>query len=224
MAWLRSEQSLLNHPKTTHLHVLLKVDRDVVIGRLHRLWWWCLDYALDGDLSKHGSKVIEKACDIPLSVLIRCKFVDVHPYRRIHDWWGNQGAYLRSRFHKDPEKWQRIDKLYKRDLDISKDTSKDMSKHSPRICPVERTDVENGRTDGTDVRTYEDVKEVRAVALGASPRAPAPVGDANDFDFGGTDKPRNPFELDHWEFKLSHVEKIQTKLREAGYGKVEVRK
>jgi hypothetical protein len=199
MAWLRSEQSLLHHPKTAHLQVLLKVDKDVVIGRLHRLWWWCLDYALDGDLSKQEGKVIEQACGIPLQTLIRSGFVDGRPYRRIHDWWGNQGAYLRSRFHKDPEKWQRIEKLYKSDLDMSKD----VSKHSPRISPIERTDVENGRTDVTDVRTDVDVKDARGSSLGAPPAL--------------SEKPRNAFDMAHVERRLTNVERVQSKLREAGF-------
>jgi hypothetical protein len=163
MAWIRSEDTLLRHPKTAHLQVLLKADVDVVIGRLHRLWWWCLDYAIDGDLSKREGKVIEQACGIPLQTLIRAGFVDSRPYRRIHGWWDNQGQYLRSRYHKQPEIWQRIEKLYKDDLD----TSLDMSKPHPRISPNERTDVQDVRTYVTDVRTDVDVKK-----LGVAPLAP----------------------------------------------------
>lgn len=155
MAWIRSENTLLHHPKTAHLQILLKADVDVVIGRLHRLWWWCLDYALDGDLSKREGKVIQQACGIPLQTLIRAGFVDSRPYRRIHGWWDNQGQYLRSRYHKQPEIWQRIEKLYKDDLDMSKD----MSKHLPRISPNERTDVQDVRTYVQNVRTDVDVKK-----------------------------------------------------------------
>ncbi len=205
MSWIRSEKALLHHPKTVHLQVLLKVDVDVVIGRLHRLWWWCLDYALDGDLSKQEGKVIEQACGIPIQTLIRSGFVDGRPYRRIHGWWDNQGAYLRSRYHKEPEKWQRIESLYK----CKEDTSKDMSKHSPRMSPVRRTDVQNGRTDVTDVRTDVDVKDARETAQ----VAPLP-GAALALN---TERPRNDFDLAHLERKLTNIERVQSKLREAGF-------
>lgn len=165
MSWIRSDKAILHHPKTAHLQILLKVDLDVVIGRLHRLWWWCLDYAIDGDLSKKEGKVIQQACGIPIQTLVRSGFVDGRPYRRIHDWWDNQGAYLRSRYHKEPEKWQRIESLYKR----KEDTSLDISRTHPSHSPVRRTDVETyGRTDVEDVRTYKN-KEARESSLDAPP-------------------------------------------------------
>lgn len=166
MAWIRSESALPRHPKTLHLKKLLGVNLDVVIGRLHFLWWWCQEYAIDGDLSRKGGKVIEESCQIPLKVLIKSGFIDSRPYRRIHDWWDNQGAYLRSRYHKQPEIWQRIEKLYERGLDISQDVSNTY----PRMGPVRRTDVQtNRRTDvQTDVRNKEE--NARA-SLGPSARS-----------------------------------------------------
>ena len=164
MAWIRSESGLPRHPKTLHLMKLMGIQLDQTIGRLHLLWWWCQEYAIDGDLSKKGGKVIEQSCNIPLKMLIKAGFIDSRPYRRIHGWWENQGAYLRSRYHKQPEIWQRIEKLYERGLDISPDESKTY----PRIGAVRRTDVQtNGRTDVQDVRT--DVRE-------SSASRPAPGG------------------------------------------------
>lgn len=176
MAWIRSESGLPRHPKTLHLKKLMGVELDVVIGRLHLLWWWCLDYGIDGDLSKHEAKVVEHACDIPLRTLIRAGFVDSTPYRRIHDWWDNQGAYLRSRYHKQPEIWQRIEKLYQRELD----TSKDMSRTNPRMSPVRRTERTYGRTDvQTDVRTEK--KDARAGAPGGAPLAQEEIMTGEDW-------------------------------------------
>lgn len=207
MAWIRSEQSLLNHPKTVHLQVLLKVDIDAVIGRLHRLWWWCLDYAIDGDLSKHEGKVINQACGISIQTLVRSGFVDNRPYRRIHDWWENQGAYLRSKYHKHPEIWQRIEDLYKHE----KDMSKDMSRTSPRMSPVRRTDVDKRRTDVEDVRTDVEVEVYarEASRLGATPpRLPAL-----------SEKPVNDFEVEHHVRNLSQRERVQSRLREESLNK-----
>src|SRR6202789_3292626 len=156
MAWLRSEQSLLHHPKTVHLKSLLGVETATVIGRLHMLWWWCLDYAYDGDLSKKETKVIEDACQVPLKLLIRAGFVDSRPYRRIHSWYEIQGNYLRVRFKDQPEKWQRIKKMYEEDLPISLHRGNNEGNNSRSSKDVDRgrTDVEYGRTD-VDVKKLE---------------------------------------------------------------------
>ncbi len=167
MAWLRSEQSLLHHPKTVHLKSLLGVETATVIGRLHMLWWWCLDYAYDGDLSKKETKVIEDACQVPLKMLIRAGFVDSRPYRRIHSWYEIQGNYLRVRFKDQPDKWQRIKKMYEEDLPISKHRLNGEGNN-----PRSSKDVDRGRTDVEYGRTDVDVKESASVETAGAVRPP----------------------------------------------------
>lgn len=223
MAWIRSDKALLYHPKTTHLKVLLKVDTDVVIGRLHRLWWWCLDYALDGDLRKQEGKVIEDACSIPLLALIRAGFIDSRPYRRIHDWWDNQGNYLKLRFRDHPEKWMQIRDSYESKSHMSTHMSVTTGK------PVDvdlHTDV---RTLQTDVRT-SNIKK-RAASLSATPLAgngqktaiakidndDAPEFSHEEFLQVGWRKselPTNKFEWQHLERSLDKDEQVMSKFRE----------
>src|SRR3990167_7061975 len=50
MSWLQSHQSLARHPKTLRAAKLLGLSVPTLIGHLHLLWWWCLDYAEDGHL------------------------------------------------------------------------------------------------------------------------------------------------------------------------------
>lgn len=52
MAWIESHQSLRDHPKTKKLARLLGIPKVSAIGHLHCLWWWTLEYADDGDLSR----------------------------------------------------------------------------------------------------------------------------------------------------------------------------
>jgi len=33
------------------------------VGLLHCLWWWCIDYATDGDLSRYDAEDIAIACE-----------------------------------------------------------------------------------------------------------------------------------------------------------------
>ena len=48
MAWIESHQALREHPKVYRLMDLLGISKLDVIGHLHLLWWWCVDYAPDG--------------------------------------------------------------------------------------------------------------------------------------------------------------------------------
>jgi hypothetical protein len=52
MAWLESHQSLRDHPKARRLARRLD-GLPASIGHLHALWWWCLDYAPNGDLTRY---------------------------------------------------------------------------------------------------------------------------------------------------------------------------
>lgn len=166
MAWIRSEQSLERHPKTLWLKTILKVELETVIGRMHMLWWWCLDYAINGDLTKHTPEVIEAACHIPLSALIEVGFVDLDPYLRIHDWWANQGNYLKIKYRDHSEKWREIETHYsthvshtgktvdvrtygrteKRDVEDVRVTSKDFASQGSTATP-------NGEETASPIKT-----------------------------------------------------------------------
>lgn len=232
MSWIRSDQALLRHPKTILLKALLKIDMDAVVGRLHMLWWWCLDYALDGDLSKHDIKVIEESCNVPLKILCKAGFVDSRPYRRIHDWWDNQGNYLKLRFRDHPEIWMRIRDLYEK----KSHASEHMSKHAsePKGKPVDvdsltdvRTFHTNGRTDEKKEKQTREASRLRPSA----PRLPAletkienpePEFTHEDFAKLGHCTSEKPREDDKWawthlERKLTNEERIMSKLREKNY-------
>lgn len=53
MAWIESHQSLKDHPKTRKLARLLGVSTPTAIGHLHCFWWWSLDYASEGDVTRY---------------------------------------------------------------------------------------------------------------------------------------------------------------------------
>ena len=108
MAWMESHQTLRDHPKKDHLAELLfngSVPNDVAdfaaAGLLHYLWYWALDYAQDGDLSKFSDRQVAKGCryqgDATLLVqsLAQAGFID--PDRRIHDWNEYAGRLLAKR-------------------------------------------------------------------------------------------------------------------------------
>ena len=65
MAWVESHQGLARHPKTHRLMATLAINRREAIGLLHLIWWWGLDYALDGDLSRYTCGDIADAAEWP---------------------------------------------------------------------------------------------------------------------------------------------------------------
>ena len=103
MAWIESHQALKDHPKTFKLAKELAVSLPEVIGHLHCLWWWSLDYAPDGDLSRFEAEVIARGClweGDPKSFvngLTEAGFLDrVDETMKLHDWEEYAGRFLRA--------------------------------------------------------------------------------------------------------------------------------
>jgi len=100
VAWIESHQELERHPKTKRLARLLDIPLPHAIGILHCLWWWAMDYAQDGDLSRFDPDDIADACHWPgetelLRALIEAGFVDEDLY--IHDWHEYAGRLIEKR-------------------------------------------------------------------------------------------------------------------------------
>ena len=51
MAYIPSHQTLAGHPKMQEAARLLGIDEVTMIGHLHLLWYWAMDYAPDGNLT-----------------------------------------------------------------------------------------------------------------------------------------------------------------------------
>lgn len=102
MAWIESHQGLRDHPKTIRLERALHVQRTCVVGHLHVLWWWAMDYAQDGDLSRFSMDEIASAClwtgdgETFCDALISAGFLDREPLR-IHDWSDYCGKLIARR-------------------------------------------------------------------------------------------------------------------------------
>ena len=108
--WIESHQSLRNHPKVKKAARIAGVNEFEMIGRIHCLWWWALDYAPDGDLTNYSDDDIEAAVDwtgqpgLFVRSMIECGFnghgglIDVtQESREIHDWFEYAGKLLERR-------------------------------------------------------------------------------------------------------------------------------
>jgi len=104
MAWIESHQELGRHPKTARAARRLGVSRVTVVGHLHYLWWWCLDYASDGDLSPYSAEEIAEAAAWDgdpaafVSALVEAGFLDRTDGRLVvHDNADYNGKLKRQR-------------------------------------------------------------------------------------------------------------------------------
>jgi hypothetical protein len=126
LAWIESHQQLINHPKTLKLASLMSWDIDTTIGKLHRFWWWCLDYAPDGNVSRHSADIVALSIGILpekgqllIKSLYEAGFLDKTTLNRnqtiyiVHEWLEYAGRYLRdTKYKRSPEKFQEIKDLY----------------------------------------------------------------------------------------------------------------
>jgi hypothetical protein len=120
MAWIESHQALDRHPKLADLRNEMGWDVDTAIGKLHRFWWWCVDYAPDGDLRKHNDTRIGDAVGIYgpeatkfVQAMVKSCWIDREPYFRVHDWYEYFGRFLKLKFKDKPEIYKTIEAAYK---------------------------------------------------------------------------------------------------------------
>lgn len=120
MAWIESHQELERHPKRISLGSLMGWDKYQTIGRLHAFWWWCVDYSLDGDLSRFNDSQIAEAVGLDPSqskqfveAMVESGWIDREPYLRVHDWWDYVGNFLQRKYKSYPSTWKKVkDKYY----------------------------------------------------------------------------------------------------------------
>lgn len=105
MAWIESNQELGRHPKMKKLARLLSISWPEAVGYLHYLWWWALDYAQDGDLSKYeygdiADAVMWQGDPIEfVNALFESGFLDKTEDDGliIHDWFDYAGRLIEKR-------------------------------------------------------------------------------------------------------------------------------
>jgi len=130
MAWIESHQNLEQHPKLLHLMKLTGWTLDEAIGKLHRLWWWVLNYAEDGDLSKHLPYVyltrFSSNCTPSELYLHLQESKWITKNGLLHDWLDYAGRYLKGKYKtSNPKKLIEIYKKHKSPLSLPKVSLKD---------------------------------------------------------------------------------------------------
>jgi hypothetical protein len=184
MAWVESHQALRDHPKVFDLMALMGWDLDTTIGKLHRFWWWCVDYAEDGDLRKHNESRLGAAVGITdpdeakrfVRAMVDSKWIDDEPFMRVHDWWDYIGLFLQRKYgSKKKDRWESIQGMYYG----TKNTAKE---GSPGGTALPKRDVAAGATDdggildairqrkkeGTRIPSSEELQRLKDIVGGES--------------------------------------------------------
>ena len=137
--WIESHQDLEEHPKLLDLCNKTGWSLDEAIGRLHRLWWWTLKYAEDGDLNKYDPSQFLVRLSNKLSpqklyeILQETNFIDKKGL--IHDWFDYAGRYLTTKYRtSNPNRLLMIEKKYKSVKSQTKDRLK--SDNQPTIPTI----------------------------------------------------------------------------------------
>ncbi len=162
MAWIESHQTLQLHPKTQKLSRKFNISIPAVIGHLHCLWWWALNYAEDGDLSKFDDE------DIAIGALWEgdgCEFVQaiadvgfLDEDRRLHDWDDYAGRLLdqRAASKKRSRMWREQQRDTPQPAVDTKEAPERVTNAYEPVCNTSPTGTERVRTHTQRVRTRNE--------------------------------------------------------------------
>ena len=110
MAWIEAHQELPRHPKTKRFARMLKISIPQAVGHLFMFWWWALDYAENGDLSRYDADDLADAANWDgdpqefLTAMIECGpggsygFIEKNENGMfVHDWEIYSGRLVEKR-------------------------------------------------------------------------------------------------------------------------------
>lgn len=90
------------------------------------LWWWCMDYAMDGDLSKYSKQTLADAAgwrgdaDVFATAMLSAGFLDADAKKlSIHDWLDFCGDIIHKRLRRKDEKRQKSADIVRQILPLS---------------------------------------------------------------------------------------------------------
>jgi len=170
MAWIKSDQSLANHPKLILLARELGISKVQALGHLHLLWYWVLEYADDGELKYLD--LIPDACEwkddpqVFLDALINYGFIDTtydpednYTEYHVHDWLDYSGALYEKRLYNRLKKAESRDKMQEKQEKLDDLTSFDNSLTSfdNGLTFFDGQELEKSRVEKSRVEESRDI-------------------------------------------------------------------
>lgn len=162
MAWIKSDQSLAEHPKLKLLAKDLDITEVQALGHLHLMWYWVLEYADNGhvkyiELLPEAMKWTGDS-ELLIESLIKRGFIDQEQDKTywVHDWLDYSGALYEKRLYNRLKKQESREKIAEKqnlnnidngltsfDNDLTSFDSQELEKSR-----VEKTRVEESRDIG----------------------------------------------------------------------------
>lgn len=160
MAWIKSEQALASHPKVHLLAKDLGINVPQAVGHLHLLWWWALDYADDGNLTRYRDFIPSASQwtgdeELFIESLIKHGWLDKKDSELfIHDWLDYTGALIETR-EKDAERKRR----YRQSKVAKTSANRDVWSESSENDTTRLEQASSGRPE--DIPSPSDVDKTR---------------------------------------------------------------
>ena len=174
MAWIKSDQSLANHPKLILLARALGISKVEALGHLHLLWYWVLEYADDGELKYLD--LIPDACEwsgdqqVFLDALIKYGVIDTtydpednFTEYHVHDWLDYSGALYEKRLYNRLKKQESREKMAKKTKIDDNLTICDDDLTSFASQDLEKSRVEKSRVEESRGRLNKAVKQLKDI-------------------------------------------------------------
>lgn len=173
MAWIKSDQSLAEHPKLKLLAKDLGISEVEALGHLHLLWYWTLEYAEDGHV-KYIELLPEAMkwtgdTDKLVNALIKRGFLDqeIDGTYWVHDWLDYSGAYYEKKLYNRIKKQESRDKIAKLkesdtsltsfDNSLTKIDSQDLDKNREEKNRVDKNNIGLATQDGVNNDSNRDL-------------------------------------------------------------------
>ncbi len=148
MAWIKSDQSLAEHPKLKLLAKDLGISEVEALGHLHLLWYWTLEYAEDGHV-KYIELLPEAMkwtgdTDKLVNALIKRGFLDqeIDGTYWVHDWLDYSGAYYEKKLYNRIKKQESRDKIAK-----LKESDNSLTSFDNSLTNIDSQDLDKNREE-----------------------------------------------------------------------------
>jgi hypothetical protein len=208
VAWIESHEGLARHPKTKKLARLLGENVPSAIGRLHLLWWWALEYAQDGNLSRYDPEDIADAlmwegeAAVVVEALCTAGFLDTDEDGafHIHDWNEYAGRLIEQR-EKNAERKRRSRQRHASVTRTSRVTD-------VAVTGLPNLTIPNQTIDLKDLAPSADADEARADTQDAGGAQSSKTGKGEN---APAEKPANEYTADFEAFWAAYPRKVEKK-------------
>jgi DnaD/phage-associated family protein len=166
MAYVEAHAGLRDHLKTKKVARLLGVPKVQVIGHLLCLWWWCQEYAQDGDLSAFDAADIAEAAEWEgdpqtfVDALLNCAVKDRAGFLRhdpdtgallVNDWYQYGGKLFVQR----AQSAERMRNYRARNADVTRNESVTVTDVTP-IDKIRKEEIRKEENKSPPVVVVED--------------------------------------------------------------------